>query len=195
MTYIYYFIDLRWAYDSVNHILLFKKLEDNGISEDLINIIKKIYSNAHIRIDPLIKDINVNRGVLQGAILSPILFNLFINDLIKLLEKKTHSTFAYTDDIAVICDGIGQLDDAIESILLWSNENEIELNKNKSGILIIKNEIENFIKKNSDVDDSKDNKVTKNDIIVDEFKINEKKILIVIVIKRIIVLIVVMLKE
>ena len=65
-------------------------MEKAGIEEELINAVKKIYSFSRFRIDPLINDIYVNKGVLQGSILSPILFN-FVNigilSLIKFLFK------------------------------------------------------------------------------------------------------------
>ena len=73
-----FFIDLKNAFDNVNHETLFQKMEKAGISKEIIGTVKLIYSHACIRTrrEERFK-INVNRGVLQGSIISPTLFNLY----------------------------------------------------------------------------------------------------------------------
>jgi hypothetical protein len=70
-------VDIKAAYDLVNHKILINKLKNKRINEALLNVIKIIYSNARIVIDPLYGEINFNKGVLQGSILSSLLFNFY----------------------------------------------------------------------------------------------------------------------
>ena len=66
-------------------------------------MLKALYSSARISVDINDSSINVNRGVLQGSILSPFLFNLYINDLIEKIKKVAFEVLAYADDIAIQC--------------------------------------------------------------------------------------------
>ena len=129
------FIDLKNAYDSVDHNILFTKMRNLGAPIRLINSIAKIYSFAKMKINDII--LNVNRGVLQGSILSPMLFNIYINDLIDILDKNVFEILAYADDIAIICKDKEQLLKAMDIIDNWANNNNIKINKNKSGIIIL----------------------------------------------------------
>ena len=129
------FIDLKNAYDSVDHNVLFYKMRELGAPNKLINSIAKIYSFAKMKINDEI--LNVNRGVLQGSILSPMLFNIYINDLINNLDKNVFEILAYADDIAIICKNKNELLNSMEIIDKWALNNNIKINKNKSGIIIL----------------------------------------------------------
>ncbi len=143
------FIDLKNAYDKVVHRRLFNKLVEQGISEDIIGSIKLLYSKAKLKISNNNVCINVNNGVLQGSLISPMLFNLYINDLIKELNENSYEILAYADDLCILCEGINQLLNVFKKIEKWSELNGIMVNKKKSGIMIIKgnedrNEIEGY---------------------------------------------------
>ncbi len=147
------FVDFSNAYDSVNHALLFKKLEEEyNINNGLLNILKRVYSKARVRIDPLRDAININSGVLQGSILSPLLFNAFINDLLITLEKSSYDVLAYADDIAFICSNNNQLKVSIKLLKEWCNKNKMTLNLKKCGIMIIRGNINE-----DDIDDNMEN--------------------------------------
>ena len=87
--------------------------------------------------------ININNGVLQGSLLSPILFNIYINDLIKDLNDIAFEILAYADDLCVLCQDKNELIRVIKKIDLWSRDNGINVNKNKSGIFVVKGKEQN----------------------------------------------------
>ena len=77
------FIDLKKAFDSVNRNLLWYKLQLYGLSGALLNNITALYKRVEYSLeinDHQTKYFEVKRGVKQGCILSPTLFNIFIND-------------------------------------------------------------------------------------------------------------------
>ena len=78
------FVDFRKAFDSVWHVGLFYKLLGAGIGGQLYNLIKTLYCNSScsIRIgDNKTRSFSYSSGVRQGCILSPLLFNFYINNL------------------------------------------------------------------------------------------------------------------
>ena len=81
------FIDFRKAFDSINRDLLWKKLEHNfNIKGRFLNILKTMYENVSncVRVNDDVSDwFSINSGVKQGCVLSPTLFDMFINDLMQ----------------------------------------------------------------------------------------------------------------
>ena len=68
-----------------------------------------------------------------------MLFDLYINDLIDELDKNAFDVLAYADDLCVLCEGRSQLINVIKIIDNWSKLNGINVNKLKSGIMIVNN--------------------------------------------------------
>ena len=74
----------------MNRNLLWSKLSQLGISGKFFSNLKAIYNNVKcsVRINGHLTDwFSVNTGLKQGCLLSPVLFNLFMNDLTLALES------------------------------------------------------------------------------------------------------------
>ena len=86
------FIDLRKAYDTIPHELLFSKLEANGITGHMLSFLKTLYRDSTVQVKTgeapgiLSDPIPIERGLRQGCPASPILFNIFINDIFDGIE-------------------------------------------------------------------------------------------------------------
>ena len=79
------FIDLQSAYDLVPRDLLFKILEAYDLPSIIIRIIRSVYDSAEfcVRVGAGAASIfNSERGLLQGSVLSPVLFNVFLQAII-----------------------------------------------------------------------------------------------------------------
>jgi hypothetical protein len=80
----------------------------------------------------------IHKGVLQGGILSPLLFILYINDLAELLEKNdAMKAYFYADDLAVLTKGKANIIKAVQTIENWCKQNDMVINHKKCGIMKI----------------------------------------------------------
>jgi len=108
-------------------------MKKKGYNTEIINAIKVIYSSARMMLNTLQKHTNIKKGVLLGGILSPWLFNIFIDDLVRSLNDISFDVLAYADDMAMICRNREELDKVIDLLEEWSNLNGIAVNKKKVG--------------------------------------------------------------
>ena len=72
-----FFVDFKRAFPSINHNILWQKLATKGISSRFIETLMSLYSKAKMCIkvgNELSPSVNITEGVLQGEILSPIMY-------------------------------------------------------------------------------------------------------------------------
>ena len=80
------FVDFSKAFDTIPRDLLFEKLLGYGITGKFFNNIKSMYTNDNCCVkvgNKLTESFLANQGVKQGCILSPLLFNIFIADIVE----------------------------------------------------------------------------------------------------------------
>ena len=96
--------DFEKAYDMVPIELLVKKLIDFDIPRNIIATIRDMLEKFRLNFKGM--TIKTEKGLDQGSWLSPLLFNIFINDLLNKFEEKGIECRAYADDIVCICNEI-----------------------------------------------------------------------------------------
>ena len=95
-------MDLSKTYDCLPHDLLLAKLSVYGFDESAITLIANYLSNRYQRVkigSTFSSYLEILRGVTHGSILGPILFNLFINDLMFFIQETEVCNFA--DDTSI----------------------------------------------------------------------------------------------
>ena len=82
------FIDLNKAYDSVDRDLFGVKPESLGILGKILQCIKAVYSDVKCKVKIGGEVGNDFSGLRQGCVLSPLLFSLYVNDLMEVLRQE-----------------------------------------------------------------------------------------------------------
>ena len=98
---------------------------------------KTVHSNTKIVIGT--EEREVNTGIPQGSVISPFLFNIFIDDLLRELEKVNADFWAYADDIAFGFRNSNEFHIKMLIIEKWSIKNGMKINVNKCELMILNN--------------------------------------------------------
>lgn len=96
------FVDFSKAFDSLNHEILFKKLEHYGVRRHALKLITSYLSSRsqYVALDHYPSDIlKIRNGVPQGSLLGPLLFNMYINDICNV--SKVVKYIIYADDTSL----------------------------------------------------------------------------------------------
>ena len=83
-------LDIKKAFDIVWHAGLFNKLQKVGITGQAIDFLKQWYDHSTCSVlwnGKPSRTINISEGVKQGGVLSPLLYSLYVNDLLVELEN------------------------------------------------------------------------------------------------------------
>ena len=108
------FLDASKAFDKINHWVLFKKLLNRGVPIYLVKVLCYWYQHQSMYVkwgSTLSSKFQVTNGVRQGGVLSPLLFNVYVNELSELLNKSgiggnmggtIINHMLYADDICIV---------------------------------------------------------------------------------------------
>lgn len=143
------FIDLKRAFDTVDHLLLWNKLYKAGVSSKIIRIIKSLYQAATVQIkvgSEYSKKYNVTQGVLQGECLSPMLFALFLADIEHYFRLRGFDglnidsyndilMLLYADDLVLLADSQSDLNRKLSCLSDYCRQNRLTVNVQKTKIM------------------------------------------------------------
>ena len=148
------FIDYSKAFDRVHHNQLIKCLEKIGIDGRDIRVITNLYwhQKAAIRIqDQLSPLIPIKRGVRQGCVLSPYLFNIYTEFIFResnelkgiTIHGQNINNLRYADDTALVADSVENLQKVVDKVKEVSSRGGLEMNVKKTKTMITSRKPEN----------------------------------------------------
>jgi hypothetical protein len=129
-------LDFSKAFDKVNHEKLIQKLIYYGFPLNLVKFVSKFLFGRTQRVlvgDSLSSCADVGSGVPQGTVLGPLLFSVYINDL--LIGDFDSNVVAFADDIKVYGVDPTSVQNDILCINKWCSLNDMSLNIQKCKVL------------------------------------------------------------
>ena len=140
------FLDLSDAFNSVNHSRLISKLKINGIDGKILNIFKDSFNNRKqiVKYENTFSSmINITSGCIQGGVLSPTLFNIYIADMKNIIKSYL---FCFADDTVILRPIFNRKDSEIlqndiNTLIEYFEQNNLKLNSTKCKFMRISNKL------------------------------------------------------
>ena len=152
------FLDASKAFDRVCHNKLFEKLTIRGVPSYILRILKYWYASQTFFVrwgNTVSESFTVSNGVRQGGILSPYLFNIYMDNLSDNLNKvkigcysgeKLINHLMYADDLVVMAPSSAGLSRLLEKCEDYGTEHCIKFNPIKSAVIIFRSKLLTNIK-------------------------------------------------
>ena len=141
-------LDLKSAFDCLNHTIMINRLREIGISGDMLKWFESYLSGRtySVKINQEYSNpVTSLHGVPQGSVLGPLLFNGYCLPLARVIEKHNIAFHMYADDTQLYLDfdprdknsSIARINACIKDIKMWLCANRLCINESKTEALLI----------------------------------------------------------
>jgi len=144
------FVDFKAAYDSINRDKLWEVMESLGIPAKLTRLIKSCTYNSKSKISfggELSEEFQVTTGLRQGDALSPALFNIALESVmrtvisqakgIEIKDNRHLTAVAYADDIVLLAETVDDLKYTTDILLKEGKKIGLKINETKTKYMIV----------------------------------------------------------
>ena len=136
--------DASAAFDKINTYGLLSKLVDKGVPFNVVETLLSWFGKkyAYVRLNECYSDyIEINSGIKQGGLMSPILYNVYVDELMKILMKselgytlggRSYCALFYADDITLLRGSISKMQKMLNICNEYGKKYGFNFNENKT---------------------------------------------------------------
>ena len=138
------FMDTRKAFDSISHEYIHEALKKFGMPEWFLTLVKNLLKN--VLVNPVLGGesdvwIPIRQGVKPGCPLSPIIFAIVVDPLLRALRVYTKcDAFAFADDLAIDTNNLKRLNFCMRIIDEFGDASGAKQNHGKTAIISAQND-------------------------------------------------------
>lgn len=146
-------MDFKRAVDSISHRLLWRKLATLGLCSRILRLLRSLYDNAKAQVKAK-KDLSsffeITEGVLQGEILSPLLFILLTSDFESFFRQRGQRVLSvnglvdclmlmYADDTVILEHTVIDVKRKLKILAEYCDTNRLTVNTANTKIMAFRN--------------------------------------------------------
>lgn len=124
--------DLKSYFDTIPHERLMSLVRERVADGAVLKLIESFLSQ------PILEELSEwipETGTPQGAVISPLLSNLYLNRLDHLMAESGYEMVRYADDFVVLCRSQREAEEALRTIATWTEEAGLSLHPTKTKIV------------------------------------------------------------
>src|ERR1043165_9207971 len=135
-------LDISKAFDRVNHNGLLLKLIERDAPLNFVLVLQNWYEKSFCCVKwglTVSESFRLHAGVRQGGVLSPILFSVFVDNILKKLDNYgcrmfglTMGSFMYADDLVLLPQTVCELQEMVDICCAELSSLDLKLNESKS---------------------------------------------------------------
>lgn len=133
--------DIRKFFDTIPHDLLMKRVEERVADSRVLALIRAFLDQQ------VLEDASLwspEKGTPQGAVISPLLANIYLNPLDHLMAEQGHRMIRYADDSVIVCRTQAEAEAALDLMRQWCEAHGLSLHPEKTRIANLNKADEGF---------------------------------------------------
>jgi RNA-directed DNA polymerase len=124
--------DLKGYFDSIPHDLLMRRLEEKIADGSVLSLIGSFLTASILE---ELKEWTPTQGAPQGAVLSPLLSNIYLDPLDRQVAHSGFEMVRYADDFVILCRTAEEAARALETVREWVSTNGLTLHPTKTKVV------------------------------------------------------------
>jgi RNA-directed DNA polymerase len=123
--------DLKSYFDTIPHKQLLERFKEKVSDSRVISLVES-FLNQDIMED--IERWTPAAGTPQGAVLSPLLANLYLHPFDAMMTETRHEVVRYADDFVIFCQSKAEAEEILAEVQQWTKKNGLTLHPDKTHI-------------------------------------------------------------
>lgn len=134
--------DLKSYFDTISKPRLMTRLREKVSDSRVLRLVKLFLQQGVME---GLREWTPERGTPQGAVLSPLLANIYLNPLDHTLNDAGYALVRYADDFVILCKSREDAEAALAMVQRWVNDNELTLHPTKTKVVDARSEGFDFL--------------------------------------------------